>query len=69
MRHTVFYIQNFGKGEYCIMANIKDEAKRILPQIVEWRRHIHAHPELGLETPETEAYIVKALEGMGFSSK
>ena len=51
------------------MANIKDEAKRILPQIVEWRRHIHAHPELGLETPETEAYIVKALEGMGFSSK
>jgi amidohydrolase len=68
MRHTVFYIQNFGKGEYCIMANIKDEAKRILPQIVEWRRHIHAHPELGLETPETEAYIVKALEGMGFPS-
>ena len=50
------------------MANIKDEAKRILPQIVEWRRHIHAHPELGLETPETEAYIVKALEGMGFPS-
>ena len=47
------------------MANIKDEAKRILPQIVEWRRHIHAHPELGLETPETEAYIVKALEGWG----
>ncbi|MFA6748228.1 MAG: M20 family metallopeptidase [Aminobacterium sp.] len=50
------------------MINIQDEAKAILSEIIEWRRHIHANPELGLETPETEAYIVQALEGMGFPS-
>jgi amidohydrolase len=45
--------------------NIEEEAKALNPRIVEWRRHFHAHPEIVLDTPETEAFIVAELEKMG----
>lgn len=41
------------------------EAREILPEVVEIRRDIHAHPELGLDLPRTQAAILAALEGLG----
>jgi amidohydrolase len=38
-----------------------EEAKKILPQAVEWRRTIHQHPELGLQLPHTVAVVRDAL--------
>ena len=35
--------------------NVREEAVRLNPQLVEWRRHLHAHPELGFETADTAA--------------
>ncbi|MFW2543482.1 M20 aminoacylase family protein [Primorskyibacter sp. 2E107] len=32
-----------------------------------WRRHLHQHPELGLECHETAAFIVKQLDSFGIS--
>lgn len=43
---------------------MKNEAKEILDQVIEWRRHFHKNPEIGLETVKTEAYIVDELKKM-----
>ncbi len=47
------------------MKKILDEAKALSPQIIAWRRDLHRCPELGLETPQTEDYICRALDALG----
>ena len=49
------------------MKAILDEAAAMGEQITAWRRDLHQIPELGLETPETSAYIVQELKKMGAS--
>src|SRR3954447_16267926 len=34
-------------------------------QVVEWRRHLHRHPELSFEEHETSAFVATTLEGLG----
>ena len=50
------------------MNTIAEQAKKMSDKIVAWRRHFHANPELGMETPKTEAYIVEELKKMGVTS-
>ena len=38
---------------------------KILPQVVEWRRHLHQFPELGNREFKTADYIEKNLRGLG----
>src|SRR6056297_56945 len=45
--------------------SVQDEAKKIADNVIKWRRTIHANPELGLETPETEKFIAEALAEIG----
>jgi amidohydrolase len=45
--------------------SIQDEARSIEKDIISWRRAIHANPELGLETPETEKFIADTLAEIG----
>jgi amidohydrolase len=40
-------------------------ARAILPEIVDARRRIHRHPELGLELPETQRLVVDRLTALG----
>ena len=47
-------------------------ADKAFPELVQWadelaalRRDLHAHPELGFETPRTVDLIVKTLKGWG----
>jgi amidohydrolase len=40
-------------------------ARELAKDIVKWRRHLHAHPETGTETPETAAYIAAVLRELG----
>jgi hippurate hydrolase len=42
-------------------AQLLAEARDLLPEIVELRRHIHVEPEIGLELPLTQAKIIDAL--------
>ncbi len=42
-------------------------AHDLLPGVVELRRTLHRHPELGLDLPHTQAAVVDALEGLGLS--
>ena len=38
---------------------------RVMPQVVEWRRFIHAHPELGNRETATSKFVADKLRAMG----
>jgi len=44
---------------------IQKQDKHILEKVVQWRRHLHQHPELSFEEKETTKYIASVLDGMG----
>lgn len=46
---------------------IRHRSLSLLPQIIAWRRDLHAIPELQMNTVQTEAYIVNALREMGIT--
>ncbi len=46
-------------------AIIKRKANQLHQQVVEWRRHIHANPELSFEEYETSQYIASILTALG----
>ena len=50
-----------------MMNVIGEQAKALNEKLVTWRRHIHANPEIGLDTPKTEAFIVEELKKMGIT--
>lgn len=47
--------------------NISSETERVLPKVIEIRRHVHAHPELSGEERETVAYLCGILDENGIS--
>jgi len=52
-----------------IGAVITDKVKEIEPQLVEARRDIHAHPEMGFEVQRTAGKVAEALRGMGLEPR
>lgn len=44
---------------------IAQKATGILPKVIEWRRHIHQHPELSNREFKTAEYIAKHLRALG----
>ncbi|WP_226532421.1 M20 metallopeptidase family protein [Microbacterium paraoxydans] len=45
--------------------SLLDDARALLPGLVELRRAIHADPELGLELPRTQRRVLDAIEPLG----
>jgi hippurate hydrolase len=45
--------------------DLLDGARSFLPGVVELRRDLHLHPELGTELPRTQAAVLEALDGLG----
>lgn len=45
--------------------DLLEAARSILPDIVDTRRRIHRHPELGLDLPETQRVVVERLASLG----
>ncbi|MBN1581793.1 MAG: amidohydrolase [Anaerolineae bacterium] len=43
-----------------------DKAKAIQSEMVEWRRDIHMHPELGFEEHRTAAKVAEMMTGLGY---
>ncbi len=41
------------------------EAKAMEQQLLEWRRQIHRHPELGKRLPQTTDLVKRALDQLG----
>lgn len=48
---------------------IKETTAKYLEQVIAWRRHIHAHPELSGEEKETSLYIQSVLTELGIPFK
>ena len=40
-------------------------AEKFLPQVIAWRRDIHAHPELSQHEERTASLVADVLEGLG----
>lgn len=43
----------------------EEDIKAILPQVIEWRRHIHRYPELSFQEVETTKYLQAEIEKFG----
>ena len=48
---------------------ILQEAKALAPYMIELRRDIHAHPELGRQETRTQALVLRELEKMGIEAQ
>ncbi|MCF2588947.1 M20 metallopeptidase family protein [Brevibacterium sp. UCMA 11752] len=46
------------------MSTLLSEANALLPQLQEFRRRLHTHPEVGLDLPHTQVAVLTALEGL-----
>ena len=47
-----------------MLKRIQELAKQIAPQVIEWRRHLHAHPELSYQEFQTSAFVQEKLKQM-----
>jgi amidohydrolase len=48
---------------------VVDQAKKLQPELIELRRHIHAHPELSFKEHETGKLVAEKLKQLGFDVK
>ena len=49
--------------------NINQLAKMVTKDMIGWRRHIHAHPELSGKEKETQKMIIGVLDALGIEHK
>ena len=40
--------------------------KKLIEEMTAWRRHLHKHPECGLYTPDTSAFVAEKLREFGY---
>ncbi|MFN5335356.1 MAG: amidohydrolase, partial [Bacteroidota bacterium] len=72
MRTTITFfltIFSFISSAQSIETKINQAAEKILPKVIEWRRHIHQNPELGNREFKTMAYIAAHLQKLGLEVK
>ncbi len=48
---------------------VRARAEALAPKLVEWRRHLHRHPELAFEEVESQRYVMAELRGMGLEPR
>jgi amidohydrolase len=48
-----------------LVAQVETLARQVTPQVVQWRREIHAHPELGNHEERTSRLVAEQLRALG----
>ena len=48
-----------------VSADVAAATTGVMPQVIEWRRHLHQNPELGFAEVNTAAYLAERLRAMG----
>ena len=51
------------------LAALADAARSIQPEVVEVRRRLHRHPEIGLDLPATQAIVGESLAALGLAPR
>ena len=51
------------------MFDAKAEAASVLPEVIEWRRHLHENPEIGFDLPNTVKFVCDKLDEFGLPYK
>lgn len=54
-----------GMAQNPYLKEIEKKADQLLPKVIEWRRHIHQHPELGNREYKTMEYIAAHCRALG----
>lgn len=49
--------------------NAYEEAKNIKKELIAMRRHLHQHPEVGMQLEHTAAYVEETLKAFGYQSR
>ena len=63
---TLFlFLLPFAQAQSSLQNQIKEKAKALEQQVIEWRRDFHEHPELGNEETRTAGIIAAHLRGLG----
>lgn len=52
-----------------IITVINNKANAVQKELIQWRRQLHQHPELGNREFKTSAYIIEQLKGLGLEVK
>ncbi|MBL7850634.1 MAG: amidohydrolase [Cyclobacteriaceae bacterium] len=52
-----------------LLESVKKLSQALAPDVVQWRRHIHAHPELSYQENQTAAFVEKILRETGITPK
>ena len=55
-----------GRAQQNKQALIEQKATALLPQVIEWRRYLHQHPELSNREVWTGKFIAERLRELGF---
>lgn len=63
MEKVCVAIQQIGEK----IMNIHPYANDIFQQVKQWRHHLHAHPEIGMEEYNTSAFVKEKLTAMGIA--
>lgn len=68
---TTLLLCCFGTTAFCqdLSTLIDSKAQSLQPELTNWRRHLHQHPELGNREYKTAAYIVEQLKGLDLEIK
>ena len=45
------------------------EVDALVPEMKQWRHHIHAHPETAFEETETSAFVAEKLRAFGLEDR
>lgn len=51
------------------MEKYLNQAKSLMPELLKNRRHIHKHPEIGMEVDNTASFVTEKLTEMGYDPK
>ncbi|MBC7903575.1 MAG: amidohydrolase [Gemmatimonadaceae bacterium] len=66
---AVILIASTNSHAQTVQQQIDQKAAKILTKVIEWRRHIHEHPELGNREFKTAEYIAAHLKSLGLEVK
>ncbi len=58
-----------GTGGTRAVSELRQEADRLAPELVAWRRELHRNPELGFEERRTASFIAEKLLALGIETR